>query len=86
MTLHIDLLEEEADLLNAKADAEGVSTERYAQQLLKQALSLSTARPPLTARIRELWKDMPEEVRTKLPSDGASQHDHHIYGVPKREL
>ena len=40
---------------------------------------------PLAERIREIWSDMPDEVRTKLPSDGASQHDHYIYGVPKRQ-
>lgn len=26
----------------------------------------------------------PEEIRL-LPSDGADQHDHYIYGVPKQE-
>src|ERR1035438_7438042 len=35
-------------------------------------------------RPREIWADMPEEVRAKLPADGADQHDHYIYGVPKR--
>jgi hypothetical protein len=29
---------------------------------------------------------MPDEVRAKLPADGAAQHDHYIYGVPKRAL
>ena len=28
---------------------------------------------------------LPEDIRAKLPTDGASQHDHYIYGVPKRE-
>ena len=27
---------------------------------------------------------IPDEVREKLPADGASQHDHYIYGVPNR--
>ena len=40
---------------------------------------------PLSARIRRIWADMPEEVRAKLPDDGAAQHDHYIYGVPKRD-
>lgn len=42
-------------------------------------------RRPLSARIREIWADMPDDVRAKLPADGASQHDHYIYGVPKRD-
>jgi plasmid stability protein len=85
MTLTINLPEEEIILLNAKASAEGLSAEQCAQQLLKQALASPSARRPLSARIREIWADMPDEVRAKLPADGASQHDHYIYGVPKRE-
>ena len=84
MTLTIDLPEEEIALLNAKASAEGLSAEQCAQQLLMQALGSPAARTPLSARIREIWAGMPDEVRAKLPADGASQHDHYIYGVPKR--
>jgi plasmid stability protein len=84
MTLTIDLPEEEVMRLNAKAGAEGLSAEQCARQLLRQALSSPEARRPLSARIREIWADMPEEVRAKLPADGADQHDHYIYGVPKR--
>jgi len=28
---------------------------------------------------------MPDEVRSKLPRDGASEIDHYVYGLPKRE-
>jgi hypothetical protein len=84
MTLTIDLPEEEISLLNAKAAAEGVSAAQCAQQLLKQAPSLPHTKKPLAARIREIWADMPDEVRAKLPADGAVQHDHYIYGVAKR--
>jgi len=84
MTLTIDLPEEEVTLLNAKAVAEGLSTEECARQLLRQALSFPEARKPLSARIREIWADLPGEVRAELPADGAEQHDHYIYGVPKR--
>ena len=42
------------------------------------------AKKPLAARIREIWADIPDDVRAQLPTDGASQHDHYIYGVPKR--
>jgi hypothetical protein len=27
---------------------------------------------------------IPAEVRQKLPRDGAAQHDHYLYGTPKR--
>jgi hypothetical protein len=32
----------------------------------------------------EIWGGMPEEELRKLPQDGAAQHDHYIYGLPKR--
>ena len=32
----------------------------------------------------ELLADVPEEVFDRLPTDGAAQHDHHLYGTPKR--
>ena len=52
----------------------------------EQALASPTVKKTLAARIREIWADMPDEVRAKLPADGATQHDHYIYGVPKRAL
>jgi plasmid stability protein len=84
MILTIDLPEDEITRLNARASAEGLSAEECAQQLLMQALEPTTAKRPLAARIREIWAGMPNEVRAKLPADAASQHDHYIYGTPKR--
>lgn len=83
MILTINLPDEQEAALKAKAQAQGVSAEQYAQQLLQQALSLE-ARKPLAVRIRELWADMPEEVRAEYPEGGARQIDHHVYGLPKR--
>jgi hypothetical protein len=39
---------------------------------------------PLSARIREIWADLPDEVRAEYPEGGAYQIDHHVYGLPKR--
>lgn len=85
MTLIVELPDEQEAVLAAKARAEGLSAEQYARQLLEHALASPETKQPLSAKIREIWADMPDEVRTKLPADGASQHDHYIYGVPKRE-
>lgn len=30
------------------------------------------------------FKDVPEEVWERMPTDGASEHDHYLYGWPKR--
>ena len=33
--------------------------------------------------MREIWAEMPADVRAKLPRDGASQIDHYVYGLPE---
>jgi hypothetical protein len=30
-------------------------------------------------------RDIPPEITASMPTDGASQHDHYIYGWPKKE-
>ncbi len=35
--------------------------------------------------ILDSMKDIPPEIMATMPTDGASQHDHYIYGWPKRE-
>jgi hypothetical protein len=49
--------------------------------------------PPAPQTVKPLWeiaadllKDVPQEVLDRLPTDGAAQHDHYIYGTPKRAL
>src|SRR5262245_19555457 len=32
----------------------------------------------------ELFREIPDEELAQLPTDGAAQHDHYIYGTPKR--
>ena len=83
MTLVIQLPDNKEAALKAKAEALGVSAEQYAQQVLDRALSEVNAQP-ISEMFREIWGDMPDEVRAKLPSDGASQIDHYVSGVPKR--
>jgi hypothetical protein len=36
------------------------------------------------AMIEEIWAKVPEAEMEKLPTDLAEQHDHYIYGLPKR--
>lgn len=84
MTLTIELPDENARVLTAEAHAQGVSAQEYAQEILKRALE-HPVRKSISSKIRELWNDMPAEVRAKLPSDGASQVDHYVYGLPKRD-
>jgi hypothetical protein len=45
---------------------------------------LESAPVPLAERIVARARALPQEVLDQLPSDGAAQHDHYIYGTPKR--
>ena len=57
------------------------------EELLHQVEGLleSEARPPtIWEKIRAHGRNVPAEVWEKMPPDGAEQHDHYIYGTPKR--
>ena len=40
---------------------------------------------PIWEIITELSSEIPMEEWAKLPTDGAEQHDHYLYGSPKRD-
>jgi len=40
---------------------------------------------PIWEIITEIANEIPDEVLDRLPKDGASQVDHYIYGLPKRD-
>jgi len=85
MTLTIDLPEEEIAGLAAKARAQGVTAEAYALLVLEQDLkSAPTPRRHISEVIRDNMGDVPPEILAAMPKDGASEHDHYIYGSPKR--
>lgn len=57
------------------------------QRECEQKPSPSANRSPVRSIgeiIDELMSDLPDEVLDRLPVDGAAQHDHYIYGTPKR--
>jgi Arc/MetJ-type ribon-helix-helix transcriptional regulator len=39
---------------------------------------------PVWQRFQNAVRSIPEEELATLPSDGASEHDHYLYRVPKR--
>jgi antitoxin component of MazEF toxin-antitoxin module len=45
---------------------------------------LQRRRRPIWEEIADLTKDIPPEELDKLPTDGAAQIDHYLYGHPKR--
>ncbi len=90
MTIAIELPDEDLQALNAKARLQGLSAEEYARQVIEHDLkengASSAGRPqkPISQAIAEIMADVPPEELAKLPADGASQHDHYLYGWPKR--
>jgi hypothetical protein len=53
-------------------------------QVQEGRIVLERQRPPIWERIISLTADAPPEELDKPPTDGASQHDHYLYGTPKR--
>lgn len=67
--------------------------EQSPELLLEEVLSFllftkntrySQPQKPIWQVAQELMADAPPEIVDQLPKDGASQHDHYIYGIPKR--
>ena len=82
----IELSDELVAALTAKAAAEGLSLEAWLRKLA--AAGPAAERPLETAAdiVLASMRKVPPEVMATLPTDGASQHDHYIYGWPKREV
>jgi hypothetical protein len=83
-----ELIEETLDfLLFVKA-----RRERAGEQLSSNGISKAAPVPETSERSdRPIWElfeefaeDIPEDELAQLPTDGAEQHDHYIYGTPKR--
>ena len=83
MTLTITLSDEDATALQAKAAAKGLSLEEWVQKLAVQ--ESASSRPHIADVIVENMRNLPPEIMASMPKDGASQHDHYIYGWPKKE-
>ena len=58
--------------------------EQREQQQSPSRRQNGTSTKPIGEIIDELMSDVPDEVLDRLPVDGAAQHDHYIYGTPRR--
>ena len=52
---------------------------------LTQQYSQSRDNRPIWEVIREHSAQVPAEEWDKVPADGAEQHDHYLYGSPKKQ-
>ena len=91
MTLTINLPDSKEAALKAKARAQGLSAEEYVLHVLDHDLQQPIGRSGTSQErhigdvFREIWSDVPPEVWKTMPTDGASEHDHYIYGWPKKK-
>jgi len=81
----IELSDEQAAALKAKANAAGLSLEAWLQQLATEQKPAPSPHPHIADVICENMQDVPPEIMARMPQDGASQHDHYIYGWPKKD-
>lgn len=93
MTITLSLQPQEEAKLAALALAKGVSTETLVREAVDRILSDEPGQPHEPKReSRPIWdvildnmKDVPPAEFARLPKDGASEHDHYLYGHPKRD-
>jgi hypothetical protein len=91
MTITIELSDDHAAALEAQAADEGLALAIWLQRVA-ESFALSRPAPPAEQALRRpIWesiaermKCVPVEVFERLPTDGASEHDHYLYGSPKR--
>jgi predicted DNA-binding antitoxin AbrB/MazE fold protein len=50
----------------------------------KVRITVAESQPSLAERIAARVRALPPETLDRLPPDGAAEHDHYIYGTPKR--
>jgi hypothetical protein len=84
----IELPDEQVAALTAKAAAAGLTLEAWLNKLASADPSTTSAERPLQTAadiVLSHMRKVPPEIMETMPKDGASQHDHYIYGWPKRE-
>jgi hypothetical protein len=93
MTITLPLQPQEEARLAAAAEAKGVSTDDFLREAVKNILAAPCELPEAPkAEARPIWDVMLENIEgvspeefAKLPKDGASEHDHYLYGHAKRD-
>ena len=89
MTVTIQLSDELAAALQAQAAEEGLTVDVWLQRLAEQYACLPVRES--SSDERPVWEAILDNMKTvsptefgKLPKDGAAEHDHYLYGHPKR--
>jgi hypothetical protein len=92
MSLTLSLTEAEEAVLAAKARAQGTTPEALVREVIEPLFDAGAQQTQARERpnrsiaevIVDRMKSLPPGVLERLPIDGASEHDHYLYGSPKR--
>jgi hypothetical protein len=85
-----ELPDDRAEALRAKAARRGLTLESWMQQMADEhvdsEINTSDPHPLQTAAniVLDAMRQVPPEAFANRPKDGASEHDHYLYGHPKR--
>ena len=61
------------------------SEQQEVLEMVESKIALHQAdKRPFWERMAEISSEIPEEEWAKLPSDGSVNHDHYLYGAPKK--
>jgi Arc/MetJ-type ribon-helix-helix transcriptional regulator len=81
----------EAAVRSGRFASAGEMIDRLVREYARRPTQQPSAQPPTADRDKPIWEeiqeltaDVPDEVWDALPTDLAEQHDHYIYGTPKR--
>jgi hypothetical protein len=91
MTIKLEIPPDREAAYRAQAQAVGLSIEQWFLELAEESTPETVAQAQQERDPRPIWeviadnmKDVPPEDFDLLPRDGASEHDHYLYGHPKR--
>lgn len=89
MTMKLELPPNVQEGLLARANESGMSLEAFVEQVLRDLArhrdggNASESEPFWKTFTRQIHA-LPDAVFEHLPEDGASEHDHYLFGSPKR--
>jgi len=69
---------------SAAGELERITSVTNLDLLPSGRVEIDASAPPIWEAIREIMGTVPREEFEQLPTDGAEQHDHYVYGTPKR--
>ena len=89
MNLTLELPDEKIAAWKSQAEAQGLTVEAWIQSVAEEHIKETSHAAPdlpiwevIAGRMAALHPDAFENQ----PRDGASEHDHYLYGHPKRDL